>query len=188
MGHSNLASNLANKVSAIAGVTLIVILLDLLLVFYVTSHGFAPTANGIMVGGINLQLQWLPLLGVLIVSIAALYDAFTRIFPRWLGPEADPMARLRLMRLAAVCVAAFVCFLYVPYLLGSNWFWLHLSHISHVVGQLRGFGTWLENVEMPILALDPVWQYSVTEILASAALVLFAWALARPAKRPRKIR
>jgi hypothetical protein len=188
MGRSNLASNLASKVSAIAGVTLIIILLDLVFVFYVVSHGFVPATNEIMVGGINLQLQWLPLLGILIVSIAALHDAFTRIFPRWLGPEADPMARLRLMRVVAVCLAAFVCFMYVPYLLGSNWFWLHLSHASHAVGQLKGFGTWLENVEMPILTLDSVWQYSITQILASAALVFFAWALARPAKRPRKIR
>lgn len=183
-----MASILANKVSAIAGATLIVILLDLLLVFYAVSHGFAPTTNEIMVGGINLQLQWLPLLGILVVTIAALHDAFTRIFPRWLGPEADPMARLRLMRVVAVCLAAFVCFLYVPYLLGSDWFWLHLSHASHAIGPLQGFGTWLENVEMPILALNPVWQYSITQVLASAVLVFFAWALARPAKRPRKIR
>jgi hypothetical protein len=188
MGLSNLDSNLTSKVSAIASVTLIVILLDLLLVFYVASHGFAPATNEIMVGGIALPLQWLPLLGILIVSIAALHDAFTRIFPRWLGPGADPMARLRLMRVLAICLAAFVCFLYVPYLLGSNWFWLHLSHASHAVNGLRGFGTWLENVEMPILALDAVWQYSVTQILASAALVFFAWVLARPAKRPRKVR
>ena len=183
-----MASNLASRVSAIAGVTLIVILLDLLLVLYVVSHGFSPMAKGIMIGGINVQLQWLPLLGILIVSIAALQDAFTRLFPRWLVPEADPMARLRLMRVVAVCLAAFVCFLYVPYLLGSNWFWLQLSHASHVIGQLQGFGSWLEKVEMPILALDPVWQYSITQILASAALVLFAWALARPAKRPRRLR
>jgi hypothetical protein len=188
MGRSTLDSSLVSKVSAIAGVTLVVILLDLLLVFYAASHGFAPTANGIMVGGINLQLQWLPLLGILIVSVASLHDAFTRIFPRWLGPGADPMASLRLMRVLAVCLAAFVCFLYVPYLLGSNWFWLHLSHASHAVSQLQGFGTWLENVEMPILALDAVWQYSITQIVASAALVFFAWALARPAKRPRKLR
>jgi hypothetical protein len=133
-------------------------------------------------------LLWLPLVGLFIVSIAALNDVFTRIFPRWLGPEADPIARLRLMRVAVVCLAAFVCFLYVPYLLGSDWFWRHLSHASHAVSQLNGFGAWLQNLEMPILALDPVWQYSITQILAAAAFVVCAWALARPAKRPRKIR
>jgi ABC-type dipeptide/oligopeptide/nickel transport system permease component len=144
--------------------------------------------NGIMVGGFSLQLQWLLLLGVLIVALAVWSDAFTRIFPRWLGPEADPMARLRLMRLATVSLTAFVSFLYIPYLLGSNWFWLGLSQASHVIGPLRGFGNWLENLEMPILALGAIWQYSITQVLACAALVFFAWALARPAKRPRKIR
>jgi hypothetical protein len=167
---------------------IIVILLDLFLAIYVTSHGFSPTTNGIMVGENSFQIQWLPVLGVLVLSLAALYDAFTRVFPRWLGPEADPISRLRFMRVVTLSLAAFVCFLYIPYLLGSNWFWLHLSHASHYIGQLQGFGTWLENIEMPILSLNPVWQYSVTQILASGALVFFTWALARPARRPRKIR
>jgi hypothetical protein len=188
MGHSNLSSNLASKVSVIAGVTLIVILLDLFLAFYAMSHGFAAPSNAIMVSGIDFQLQWLPLVGLFILSVAVFNDVFARIFPRWLSPEADPMSRLRFIRVAAVCLAVFVCFLYVPYLLGSNWFWRHLSHASHAVVQLNGFGTWLQSVEMPILALDPIWQYSITQILASAALVSFAWVLARPAKRPRKIR
>jgi hypothetical protein len=141
-----------------------------------------------MVGGFSLQLQWLPLFGVLIVALAVWSDAFTRIFPRWLGPEAEPTARLRLMRVVTVSLTAFACFLYVPYILGSNWFWLHLSHASHVIGPLQGFGSWLENFEMPILTLNPVWQYSITQVLACAALVLCAWVLARPAKRLRRIR
>jgi len=183
-----LASNRANKVSSVVGCTVVVILLDLLLVFYVTSHGFEPMANGIMIAGFSLQLQWLPVLGVLILSLAVWSDVFTRIFPRWLGPAADPMARLRLMRVVIVSLSVFACFLYLPYLLGSNWFWLGLSQASHVIGQLKGFGNWLENSEMPILAMNPIWQYSITQLLACAALVFFAWALARPAKRPRRVR
>jgi hypothetical protein len=165
-----------------------VILLDLLFVFYVMSHGFAPMTKGILVGGLSIQLQWLPVLGILIVSIASLSDSFTSIFPRWLGPGTDPVARLRLMRVITVSLMAFVCFLYLPYLLGSSWFWLHLSHASHAIGPLQGFGAWLENIEAPILSLDSVWQYSTAQILASAAFIFCAWALARPAKRPRKIR
>jgi len=188
MGYSHLVSNLASKLYTIVCVTLILVMLDLFLVFYVVSHGFTPTSSGIMMGGITIQLQWLPLLGIFMVSVATLQDAFTRIFPRWLSPEADPMARLRLMRMIVVCMAVFVCFLYMPYLLGSNWFWLHLSHASNVISQLKGFGAWLQNVETPILALDAVWQYSITQVLAGAALVSSAWALARPAKRPKKIR
>jgi len=170
------------------GWTVLVVLLDLLLVFYVMSHGFESMANQLVIGGFSLQLEWLPLLGVLIVSLAVWSDAFTRIFPRWLGPDADPMARLRLMRVITMSLTAFVCFLYIPYLLGSNWFWLRLSHLSHVIGSLKAFGSWLENLEMPVLSLDPAWQYSITQVLACAALVLFAWGFARPAKRPRRVR
>lgn len=164
------------------------VLIDLLLIFYVLTHGFGSKGSGSTAVGLNLQLQWLPLVGVLFVSLAAFYDAFTRIFPRWLGPEADPLARLKFVRVVAVCIAAFACLLYLPFLLGSSWFWLHLSHVSHAIHQLQGFGTWLERVEMPILSLDAVWQYAATQILATAALILFAWALARPTKRPKRIR
>jgi hypothetical protein len=169
-------------------VALIVGALDVLLVLYVLAHGFSSTTGELHLDGVSLQLQWLPVFGVVIVSIAALQDAFTRVFPRWLGPEADPIARLRLLRVVTVCLAAFACILYVPYLLGSNWFWLHLSHASRVLRQLEGFGTWLQGVESPILAWDPVWQYSLTEILASAALIFSIWILARPTRRPRRIR
>ena len=152
------------------------------------SHGFQSTNNEIALGGFNLQLQWLPLVGVLVLALAVWSDVFTRIFPRWLGPGADPMARLRLLRVVTISLAAFVCFLYIPYLLGSNWFWLHLSHASHLIGSLQGFGTWLEAVETPVLVLDPVWQYALTQVIACGALVLTAWALARPAKRIRRVR
>jgi hypothetical protein len=183
----HLASNLGSKISFIVGWTAVVVLLDALLVLYAMSHGLDSGTNA-MIGGVKFPLEWLPLLGVLIVSMAVWYDAFTRIFPRWLGPEADPLARLRFIRAGTVSLLAFVCLLYLPYLFGSNWFWLGLSEGSHVLGQLSGFGNWLETVEMPILTLNAIWQYSVTQILATAALIFFAWALARPAKRLRRIR
>ena len=174
--------------SSVLGVTVIVVLIELLLVFYVTSYGFGSATGGIVLAGTTIQLQWLPVVGMVIVSLAAANDAFTRIFPRWLGPEADPTGRLRFARAVAFSVFAFVCFLYLPYLFGSGWFWHHLSHVSHVLSPLQGFGTWLENVELPIVSLNAVYQYSITQILASAAFVLVGWALARPVKRPRRVR
>lgn len=187
-GKLHLTSNLSSKTSSVLGATAIVVLIDLLAIFYVLAHGFSSAGNGAMSGGMNLQLQWLPLIGILLVSLAVFYDAFTRIFPRWLGPQADPLARLKFLRVVAVGVAAFACVLYIPYLLGSSWFWLHLSHVSNVIHPLQGFGAWLEKVEMPILSVNAVWQYSATQVLATAALVVFAWALARPTKRPQRIR
>jgi hypothetical protein len=183
-----LASNRSSKLSSVAGVTVIVLLLDLLFVFYMTSHGLSPMTNELKIGGVGIQLQWLPVLGVLIVSFVAWDDAFTRIFPRWVGREVDPLARMRLIRVITLSLAVFVCFLYVPFLLGSNWFWDGVSVLSRSVSQFRGFGHWLLSVEAPLLSLDPLWQYSITQILACGAMICFTWAFARPMRRLRRPR
>ena len=89
-----MASNRSSKLSLILGVTIIVLLLDLLFVFYMTSHGLGAMPNELTIGGVGIQLQWLPVLGVLIVSLVAWFDtSLTRIFPGWIGPEVDPLAR-----------------------------------------------------------------------------------------------
>ena len=183
-----MASSRSSKLSSVLGVTIVVLLLDLLFVYYMTSHGISPMTNELKIGGFSLQLQWLPVLGVALVSLVAWDDAFTRIFPRWVGPEADPLARLRLMRVIALSLAVFVCFLYVPFLLGSNWFWNGASALSRSFTQFRGFGNWLLSVETPVLSLDPLWQYSITQILACGAMICFTWAFARPTRRLRKPR
>ena len=184
----NLASNRSSKLSLILGVTIIVLLLDLLFVFYMTSHGLGAMTNELSIGGIGIQLQWLPVLGVLIVSLVAWYDAFTRIFPRWVGPEVDPLARMRLIRVITLSLTIFACFLYLPFLLGSNWFWDGVSAMSRAAIQFQGFGNWLLSVETPVLSLDPLWQYSITQILACGAMICFTWAFARPTRRMRKAR
>ena len=181
-----MASNTTSKVSSVLGATVVIVLLDLLLVLYVMAHGFSST--NATVGAFTLPVVWFPLVGVLVVALAAASDAFTRIFPRWLGPEADPTGRLRFLRVLTTSLALFVCVLYIPYLLGSNWFWAHLSRASHLIGSLQGFGLWLEKFEMSILTMSPVWQYATVQVVAAFVLISSAWALARPARRPRKLK
>jgi hypothetical protein len=183
-----MASNRMTKVASVVGVTVVVLLLDILFVYYVTSHGFKAGTNELMIGGFAIQLQWLPTIGVLLVSLIGWTEVFTRLFPRWAGPEIDPLAQLRLARVITVSIAAFACFLYLPYLLGSNWFWEGLSHLSRSISQFRGFGGWLQSVELPILNSDAVFQYSVAQVVASGAMVAFAWIFARPIRRARKLR
>jgi len=183
-----MASNRMTKVSSVLGVTVVVLLLDLLFVYYATSHGFNAGTNEPMIGGLAIQLQWLPVVGVLLVSLIGWTEVFTRIFPRWAGPEIDPLARLRLVRVITVSIAAFVCFLYLPYLLGSNWFWGGFSHLSRAISQFRSFGGWFQNLELPVLNSDAVFQYSVSQVVASGAMVAFAWVFARPVRRARKLR
>lgn len=181
-----MASNRSSKISSVLGVTVIVLLLDLLFVFYMTSHGLSSATNELMIGGVAIQVEWLPVLGILLASLVAWYETFTRIFPRWAGPEVDTLARMRLIRVIILSLTVFVCFLYLPFLLGSNWFWNGIGGMSRAVVQFQGFGTWLLSVETPVLSLDPLWQYSITQILACGAMICSAWVFARPLRRLRK--
>jgi multisubunit Na+/H+ antiporter MnhC subunit len=183
-----MASNSTAKLLSVIGVTLVVLLIDLLSVLYATSHGLNVNANSLALDGLALPLQWLPFIGVVLVSLVVWYEAFARIFPRRSGPEADPLARLRLLRAIVIALAAFACLLFIPYLLGSNWFWTKLSHLSRSISQLRDFGTWLLSTEAQFTGLDPIWQYSTLQILSAGAMVLVAWIFTRQPRRLKKFR
>ena len=183
-----MASNTATKATSVIGVTIVVLLLDLLGLYYSASHGLKTTSNALMLNSFSLPLQWLPVIGVTLVSVVAWYDVFTRLFPRRAGPEVDPLSRLRLLRVILMGIAAFAFLLFVPYLLGSNWFWAKLSHLSRSISQVQGFATWLLGTETQFISLDPIWQYATLQLLATAAMVLTAWTFTRPARRFKKLR
>ena len=187
-GSLRMAPNSATKFLSVIGVTVVVLLLDLLSVYYATSHGLNVMGKALVLDGTALPVQWLPVIGVAVVSLVVWYEVFTRLFPRRAGPETDQLARLRLLRVILFALAAFVFLLFVPYLFGSNWFWAKLSHLSQSIGQLRGFGTWLLSAETQFTSLDPIWQYSTLQIISSAAMVLAAWTFTRTPRRTKKFR
>jgi len=178
------------KVSSVLGVTVAIFLLDWFYVAYLIAHGFEVKAQELTVGGLSfsIPLQWLPVLGIVIMSLVAWYEVSARIFPRRAGPEIDPLARLRLMRVVAFSITIFVCVLYIPYLVGSNWFWARLSEFGRSVSQVRDFGQSLLPTVESAVTLYPLWQYSLSQVLASGAMVFVAWVVGRVAKRPRKPR
>jgi hypothetical protein len=177
------------KWSSIIGIAVVIFLLDWFYMLYITSHGFDLKAENFSVAGSSfpVQLQWLPVVGVVIVAFVALYEVSARIFPRR-GIEIDPLGGLRLLRAVAFSLALFVCVLYVPYLIGSNWFWARLSELSRSVSQVQSFGLSLLSTDESVMALSPLWQYSLSQTLAPAAMVLSAWAFGRGGRRPRKQR
>ena len=180
-----MASNAAMKLGSVVGVTIVVLLIDMLGLSYATAHGLNLGSNNLALGPITLPLQWLPVIGIALVSLVAWYEVFARLFPRRTGPTPDPIARLRLMRVIVFALAVFCCFLFIPYLLGSNWYWAKLSHLSRSIGSLRDFGNWLLGTEAQITNLDPVWQYATLQILATGAMVLVAWFFTRLPRRPK---
>lgn len=177
------------KLSSIAGMTVVVFLLDWFYMIYITSHGFDLKAESFTIVGLSISvpLQWLPVVGIVIVAFVAWYEVSARIFPRR-GLDIDPLGGVRLLRAVAVSLALFICVLYVPYLIGSNWFWARLSELSKSFTQIESFSLALLNTDESAMSLSPVWQYSLSQVLAAAVMVLSAWVFGRIARRPRKQR
>jgi hypothetical protein len=178
------------RTSTWLGVSALIFLLDWFFMVYMTEYGLEAKTQTFILGGFNLQipLLWLPVLGILLVTVVALYDVILRIFPRRTGPEVDPLGNARLIRAIAFSVMAFALVLYVPYIFGSNWFWARLSEAGRNVTQLLGLGTSLLHAQQQFMTMNPLWQYSISQVLAAAAMILVAWAFARIARRPRKLK
>jgi len=177
------------KFSSIASMTVVVFLLDWFYVLYITAHGFDLKAQSYNVAGLSISvpLQWLPVVGIVIVAFVAWYDVSARIFPRR-GVDVDPLGKLRLLRAVAVSLALFVSVLYVPYLIGSNWFWARLSGLSKSFSQITSFSQSFLNTDESVMSLNPLWQYSLSQVLAAVVIVLSTWMFARVSRRPRKQR
>ena len=175
------------KISAILGVTVAVFLLDWFYVVYVTSYGFETKTQEFILGTLNfsIPLQWLPVAGVVLVSLVAWYEVTSTIFPRRAGPGLDSLSNVRLMRVVAISLAAFVCVLYIPYIVGSGWFWARMSSASSI-SQIRDFAVSLLNTDKSMMSLDPLWQYSISQFAALMAMVFSAWVFGRDVRRSRK--
>jgi len=160
------------KASSVLGVTLIIFLLDWFYLTYVTLHGLRPKMQAVLIGTMNfsLPLEWLPVVGVVLLSLVLYYEESARIFPKR-GAQIDVLANLRFLRLIIVSLTVFVFLLYVPNVVGSNWFWGVMSGIS----QLHGTASYLLGTEQSFMSLDPVWVYSLSQILASTGMIVSGW-------------
>lgn len=180
-------SSFAVKVSSILGVSVVVFMLDLFYLTYMTTKGLEAKLQTIVLSGlsVSLPLQWLPVFGVVLLSLVMWYETYYRVFPRR-GLEIDPLARMRLARVVVLSLTFFVLVLYLPALIGSSWFWISLSDTGRGVAQVQDFGNSLLYNFQSLMGLAVIWQYSVSQTLASAVMVIGAWALGRTTRRPRK--
>jgi hypothetical protein len=125
------------------------------------------------------------LIGVVLVSFVAWYEAYYRIFPRR-GFEVDPLGRIRLLRAVVISIALFTCTLFIPYIVGSNWFWARIGETGRSITQVRDFGlSLLKTVESAML-LNQLWQFAASQILAPAAMLFGVWIFGRSARRAKK--
>ena len=186
-----MASNI-NRTKALwaVGIAAVIGALDWFYMFYITSFTLQVKTQTVDVGGFRflIPIQWLPIVGVFLATLVAWLEVSDKIFPRRSGPEIDQLGYARLLRAVAFSVMTFVCVLYIPYLLGSNWFWTEVSRLGHSIPQLLDIGPALLNTQEPAMTLNSLWQYSISQVLATAAMVLVAWAFSRTTRRPRKPR
>jgi hypothetical protein len=180
-------SSFTIKLTSILGVSLVIFLLDWFYLAYLTSKGLDLKAQALTFSGMNLSLplQWLSVLGIVLVSLVTWYEAYYRIFPRR-GIEIDPLGRMRLVRAVVFSVTMFVLILYLPALIGSQWFWTVMSNASKSITQLRDFGNSLLASARSIMQLDLILQYSLSQVLAAAVMVFGALVLGKATRRVRK--
>jgi hypothetical protein len=175
------------RLSAVIGTTAVIFLLDWFYLTYITSKGFEPKAHEFVLGTlrVSIPLQWLPVMGVVLVSFVVWYEVSFAIFPRRVAAEQDTLSNLRLMRVIAFSLAGFVCVLYIPYIVGSDWFWARMSTANNI-SQVRDFAQYLLNADQPLMALDQIWQYSISQFVALIVMSFFAWVFGRTPKRIRR--
>lgn len=177
----------STRLSTIIGTTAVIFLLDWFYLAYMTSKGFEPKTHEFVFGTFKLSIpiQWLPVVGVLLVSLVVWYEVSFAIFPRRVALEQDTLSSIRLMRAVVLSLAVFVSVLYVPYIIGSDWFWARLSNASSI-SQIRDLGQSLLNTDQTLMRLDQIWQYSISQSAALLCMVLFALVFGRSPKRIRK--
>ena len=173
------------QVSSILGVSVVIFLLDWFYLIYAESHGLGPIQTPSVSGmSFPIPIQWLPVIGVVVLSLVTWYEAYYRVFPR--RGSIDPMGRIRLTRALVFSIALFILVLYVPSLLGSNWFWSNVSAVGKSISQMHNFGNFMLNSFGSLIGLEMIWTYAIGQVLASAVLVLGAYAFARATRRIRK--
>lgn len=175
------------KLSTVIGTSAVIFVLDWFYLSYMTVKGFEPKIQEFVIGTLKLSipLQWLPVAGVILVSLVVWHEVSLNIFPRRTSMEQDTLGSIRLMRAVVLALAVFACILYIPYIVGSDWFWARLSSASSI-SQIRDFGLSILNADQMLMALDQIWQYSLSQSVALLGMVLVAWAFGRGPKRIRR--
>ncbi len=177
----------STRFSSIIGTTAVIFLLDWFYLAYMTSKGFEPKIHEFAFDTFKLSIpiQWFPVVGVLLVSLVVWYEVSFTIFPRRVALEQDTLSYIRLMRAVIISIAVFVSVLYVPYIVGSDWFWARMSSLSSIP-QIRDLGQSLLNADETLMGLDQIWQYSISQFAALMCMILFALFFGRSPKRIRK--
>lgn len=170
-----------------------IILLQFFFIDYALSHGFSPTNEQVKIGTLQVTflIVLLPAVGVTLVILSSWMYAIDRTMRvkvkvdlRKQRVEADS----RMVELGALILGAYSLFLFIPYILGSNWFITGANDLSQRLPQLGQFFAGAYGSVILLMDLDSIWKFALSQNLAACSTAFFAALYVRRRGRTRKPR
>jgi len=170
-----------------------IILLQLFFIDYMSSHGFSPRNEQVELATLQVAAPTvlLPTLGVTLVMLSSWMYAVDRTMRvrmktdlRRQRMEADS----RMVEVGALILGTYSLFLFIPYILGSNWFITGANNLSQRLPQLDQFFASAYGSVILLMDLDSIWKFALSQNLAACSAAFFAALYVRRQSRARKPR
>jgi len=170
-----------------------IILLQFFFVEYMFSHGFSPINEQIKIGTlqVTVPIVLLPALGVTLVILSSWMFAVDRTMRVKMKTDLRKQRMgedSRMVEVGALILGAYSLFLFIPYILGSNWFITGANSLSKNLPQLGQFFTSAYGSAILLMDLDSIWKFALSQNLAACSAALFAALYVRRQGRARKLR
>ena len=170
-----------------------IILLQFFFVDYMLSHGFSPSNEQVKIGSLQVTfpIVLLPALGVSLVMLSSWMYAVDRTMRVRVKTDLRKQrvgADLRMVEVGALILSVYSLFLFIPYILGSNWFITGANSLSQRLPQLGQFFVAAYGTVISLMDLDSIWKFALSQNLAACSAAFFAALYVRRQSRARKPR
>ncbi len=169
------------------------ILLQVFFVEYMSFHGFSLRNEQIKIGTLEVfvPIVLLPTLGVTLVILSSWMYAVERTMRVRIKADLRKQRIERVSRMvetSALILGNYSLFLFIPYILGSNWFMTGVNNLSTNLPQLGWFFAIAYGTIISLMDLDSIWKFALSQNLAACGAALFAAVYVHRQERVRKPR
>ena len=183
----------ARGIISVALLIATIILLQFFFINYMLSHGFSPSNEQVKIGTLQVTfpIVLLPALGVSLVILSSWVYAVDRTMRVRVKTDLRKQrmgADSRMVEVGALILGAYSLFLFMPYILGSNWFIIGANSLSQRLPQLGQFFVSAYGSVILLMDLDSIWKFALSQNLAGCGAALFAALYVRRQGRARKPR
>jgi len=183
----------ARGIVSAALVVAAIIVLQFFFVDYVLSHGFSPQNGQVKFGTlqVTVPIVLLPALGVTLVLLSSWMYAVDRTMRVRMKTDLRTQRTetvLRMVEVGALILGTYSLFLFIPYILGSNWFITGVNNLSRSLPQLGRFFESAYGSVIFLMDLDSIWKLALSQNLAACSATLFAALYVRRQGRAGKTR